>query len=83
MTAKTGSGFYIVDTRISVVDIITTKISYESLTELSQSDNILASYLSSEGTTKNRARIKNSGYFTGACQTLLVGMSYGVHRLVE
>ena len=35
MTAKTGSGFYIVDTRISVVDIITTKISYESLTELS------------------------------------------------
>lgn len=44
--------------------------------------NILRSYLSSEGTTKDCARIKNGGQFTDAYQTLLVGMSSGVHSAV-
>lgn len=35
MTAKTGNRFYIVNAIIGIVDIITTKISDESLTELS------------------------------------------------
>lgn len=45
--------------------------------------NILRSYLSSEGTTKDCARIKNGGQFTDAYQTLLVGMSSGVHSAVD